>query len=106
MQDALTEEFDPERLLRQQGFLVDRATVHTRHEGDPQLWHRACAATLRRDAAAIALLRGDGIAATQLFAEAGSDFAELGMFVGFSLLEFSHSGGSAEWRQHRSTIDE
>lgn len=106
MVDALTKEFDPERLLRQQKFLVDRATFHAGNEGDRQTWHRACAATLRRDAAAIALLRGDRIAAATLFAEAGDSFAELGMFVGFSLLEFSQAGGSAEWRQNRSTIDE
>jgi hypothetical protein len=103
---ALSAEFDPDRLLRQQEFLLDRAAAHDRHDGDRQVWHRACAATLRRDAAAIAILRNDRITATRLFAESGDAFAELGMFVGYSLLEFSQPGRSVEWRRERPTIDE
>jgi hypothetical protein len=62
MPHALAPEFDPERLFRRQGFLLDRAATHDAYEGDQRLWHHACAATLRRDAAAIAVLRGDTVA--------------------------------------------
>jgi len=103
---VLSHEFDPERLLRRLTFLLDRAVAHEGHDDNKQLWHRACAATLRRDAAAIAVLRGDRVTATRFFAESGNAFAELGMFVGYSLLEFSQRGSSVEWRRERPKIDQ
>jgi hypothetical protein len=103
MSDTLIEEFDSERLERQQVFLIDRASAHSQaasRDGEHS-WHRACAASLTRDAGSIALLRGRVDEALSLLSNAGSRFAELGIFAGYSLLELSKSrgGGMEEWWQ-------
>jgi hypothetical protein len=105
MVEALDPEFNVKRLERQENFLIDRAVSHDEATGDKKTWHDACAASLIRDAAAIAVLRGDADKAVKLFRESGTRFATLGMFVGFSLLEFSRSGGAVRWRSEHQGID-
>jgi hypothetical protein len=100
---------DPERLVRHEAFLFDRAASHDKkvYEGEDAGnvdLHRSCAATLLRDAAAIAALRGDGQKAKKSFAEAGARFASLGLFVGFPLLEFSRAGAAEEWISGREDL--
>jgi hypothetical protein len=105
MKESLVPEFDNERLERQRQFLLDRAAAHARSEGDKQIWHDACAASLTRDAALIAILRGNANEAKRLFREAGSRFAALGVFAGFSLLDFSKSGAARTWRTEHEGVD-
>ena len=54
MTDALTPDFDIERLGRQQNFFIDRARVHDESTDGKVAWHRACAASLMRDVVAAA----------------------------------------------------
>jgi hypothetical protein len=83
---------DRERLERQETFLLDRAKAHDIAKDDARLGHAACAASLTRDAAAVAVIRGNAERAAGLFGDAGRRFAGLGLFVGYSLLELSRSG--------------
>lgn len=84
-------QLDPGRLSRRASFLIDRAKVHddkAAKAGDRSLAdrHIACAATLRRDAGAIALLIGNVEKAMDLFRSAGRLWAELGLYSGYFLL--------------------
>lgn len=106
MATALTPEFEPERLRRQEIFLRDRAMAHDKIEDDKVIWHHGCATTLMRDAASLALLRGDALAATRLFSDAGRRFSDLGLFTGFSLLELGRRGQAREWRRGHEGLDE
>src|ERR1043166_7920953 len=106
MAPTLSPEFESERLHRQEIFLRDRASAHDEIEDNNRIWHRACAATLIRDAAALALLRGDAPTATRLFRDAGHRFSDLGVFTGFSLLELSGHGQAREWRRGHEGLDE
>jgi hypothetical protein len=51
-------EFDQERLERRRVFLESRAKAHLAADTN-RCWHLAAAATLSRDAAAVALILGD-----------------------------------------------
>lgn len=106
MAKTLTPEFESERIQRQEIFLRDRAMAHDKIEDDKAIWHRACAATLTRDAAALAILRGDARMATRLLTDAGRRFSELGLFTGFSLLELSRHGQAREWRRGHEGLAE
>jgi hypothetical protein len=106
MPKPLVQGFDTERMARQQTFLLDRASAHDSAEDAKSLWHAACAASLTRDAAAIALLRGEVDDAINLFRKAGQRFATLGVFAGFALLEFSDSGEARRWRTKRENLND
>ena len=80
----------PEALFRRRDFLCTRATAHLdaaldggRREYD---LHQACAATLHRDAACIALLAGEINEGKELLFGAGVEFAELGLAAGATLM--------------------
>ena len=74
-----------ERLEQRLRFLLDRAEAH--HEDAPEdILARACAATLLRDAACVALLMDNPTLARKLLTRAGHDFLALGLLVGASLV--------------------
>lgn len=102
---SLFPEFDAERLNRQENFYLDRARAHDNAKDARRFWHAACAACLTRDAASIALLRGDAKAASSLFQRAGTRFAEIGVFAGLQLLEVGHWGASRQWRENHPDFD-
>lgn len=77
---------DPDRLERRLRFLLERAAVH---DDRGSLLDIACAATLRRDAAAVNLLLGQPNQARPLFGKAGRQLADLGVFAGYSLISLS-----------------
>src|SRR5947209_19920371 len=79
------DEFDEVRLHRRRTFLESRATAHCFSETD-QPWHRAAAATLLRDAAAVALMLGDFEGARASMRKSGDLFLDLGFAAGFQLL--------------------
>ena len=76
---------DPERIQRRVGFLRSRAMAHL--ERSPRdVRHTACAATLLRDAASVALLLGEPATARGYLREAGHHFLELGLTGGSVLI--------------------
>lgn len=106
---------DTERLFRRASFLIDRAEAHeeqaaTADDRNLADRHVACAATLRRDAGAIALLIGNVEGAVGLFRGAGQLWAKLGLYSGYFLLALADDDPSREidWieRSLRWTLDE
>lgn len=85
---------DPERLERRISFLIDRAVAHDEFTTD---LHVACAATLRRDAGAIALLLGRIGEARTLFLAAGQQWADLGVFAGYFLMSLARLSSGVPW---------
>lgn len=81
----MIDELDHERLLRRQRFLESRAKAHLHSDGDRR-WRRTAAATLLRDAAAVALLLDDFNGARKLLRESGDQFLLVGLFGGLQLL--------------------
>ena len=79
----------PERLKRRLEFLIDRAGAHNEFAADNEL-ARACAATLKRDAACVALLLDDTEGARRLLTQAGHGFLSLGLPVGASLIALAN----------------
>ena len=84
---------EPDRLQQRLVFLQDRAKAHIGAfeeaadvAGEKAILSRACAATLLRDAACVALLLGWTDDARHLLSEAGRQFLALGMPVGAGLL--------------------
>ena len=76
---------DPERLQRRGRFLHSRAMAHL--EVSPNdVRHTACAATLLRDAACVALLLGKTTTARCYLREAGAHFLKLGLTGGSVLI--------------------
>jgi hypothetical protein len=93
----------PERLRRRQVFLQDRAEAHLGTlkskadvTGDGAMLSHACAATLLRDAACIALLLGATDDARHLLLKAGRHFLTLGMPVGAGLVALADIDRAAE----------
>lgn len=88
---ALTDDLglDPERLERRISFLKQRAEVHLGKRDGHAAFEIACAATLRRDAAALELLLGKALRARELLSLAGSSFVQIGLFVGFTLMSLA-----------------
>lgn len=85
------DEFPPERLERRLDFLLDRANTHLKNlrktEGPAQdILPRACAATLYRDAACVALLLERTREARKFLQLSGREFLTLGLPVGASLI--------------------
>lgn len=94
---------EPDRLQRRLIFVQDRAEAHLGTlekvadiAGERAMLSRACAATLLRDAACIALLLGSIADARRLFSEAGHHFLMLGMPVGASLVALADIDQTAE----------
>lgn len=88
---------DDAMLRRRLHFLRERARAHdtliaTAPNAARANLHRACAATLRRDAAAVALLVGDIRKAKAELIEAGEDWLRLGLFYGAFLLRLGDDG--------------
>jgi hypothetical protein len=81
----MIEEFGYERLQRRLEFLRSRAKAHRLSETDRQ-WHVAAAATLSRDAAAIAMMLDDIETARALLQDSGDLFLDLGFLGGLQLL--------------------
>lgn len=78
-------EFDSQRLLQRRHFLEDRASAHLETDGDRH-WHRLAAATLLRDAAAVALLLDEFDDARVLLRKSGNQLLQLGLSGGLQLL--------------------
>jgi hypothetical protein len=78
-------------------FLLSRATVHDEDESDEKRLHRLCAATLRRDAAALAIILGKFDDARTLLLLAGSQFLAEQSFYGLALLSLVKT--SLPWEQ-------
>jgi|GEM_PF-6564011 len=77
------------RLERRLAFLLDRAGAH--REGAPEdMLSRACAATLWRDAACVAVLLDQAGHARKLFTRAGHEFLALGLPIGASLVALAN----------------
>ena len=81
--------FESDWLDRRIEFLLDRAKAHLEN-GDTR--SRACAATLYRDAAAIAFMRSDRQSGRDHLYEAGLHFLELGLPHGVLLMMLSSEG--------------
>jgi hypothetical protein len=86
----MIEEFDRDQLQRRRTFLETRAKNHTVAEIDRR-WHSAAAATLFRDAAAVAFIIGDIEGGRSLLRQSGNLFWELGFVGGIQLLYISGS---------------
>lgn len=96
-------ELDSKRLVRRLGFLQGRVRWHDLQIASaPDLkranLHIACAATLERDAAAIAMLLGDIQKAKFQLLSSGWRWMSLGMFVGAYLMRLGEAdrGSAAE----------
>ncbi|TGN51515.1 hypothetical protein E4L95_16765 [Paracoccus liaowanqingii] len=104
------DDFPDERLERRLHFLVSRADAHLsdlpdRETTEKDMPPRACAATLYRDAACVALLMDEVSEARDLLHKAGQNFLMLGLPVGASLLALSGTPGSEfELEQHADFI--
>ena len=81
----MIEEFDHERLRRRRHFLESRARAHVNAEGDRR-WHHTAAATLLRDAAAVALLLDEFEGARELLRRSGNQLLQVGLSGGLQLL--------------------
>jgi hypothetical protein len=91
----MIDEFDGGRLERRRAFLESRATAHLRAEVDHR-WHFAAAATLLRDAAAVALILDDIGGARDLLRKSGNLFLELGYAGGLQLFYIAGTLDSEE----------
>lgn len=104
MADYLSElELDPERFARRITFLVDRAKAHEDRKNDLDT---ACAATLRRDAGALALLLGRSEQARSLFLTAGRQWSELGIYAGYFLMSLGQQSLGQSWFEGEKNLDE
>src|SRR5258707_701292 len=81
----MIDEFDQGRLERRRAFLEIRAKAHLTDEAD-RSWHHAAAATLLRDAAAVAFIAGDIDGGRHLLRQSGNLFFGLGLAGGLQLL--------------------
>lgn len=81
---------DRERLSRRVAFLLSRARAHIEGAGEGML-HHACAATLLRDAACVALLLGETRQARNHLREAGHQFLRLGLAAGSTLIALAET---------------
>ncbi len=81
----MIEEFGHERLNRRRSFLESRANAHLGRETDRQ-WHSLAAATLFRDAAAVALISGEINEGRSLLRKSGELFFDTGFSGGLQLL--------------------
>jgi hypothetical protein len=84
------EEFDQDLLHRRRSFLETRAKAHLTIETDRQ-WHHAAAATLLRDAAAVAFIIGDNAGGRSLLQSSGDLFFRMGFAGGLQLLYIAHA---------------
>ena len=102
---SLVVDFDDEDdLKRRQSFFVDRAEAHDQATDMRKVWHTACSGNLLRDAAAIAVLRGEGEEAISLFTRAGERLTSIGIFAGLRLLEFGGVDSVYTWLRNRPYI--
>ncbi len=93
---------DPDRLAQRFKFLTIRAQAQDKaalvgQTPDRSDMHRACAATLRRDAASIALLLGKIVEARDMFRDAGEALLQLGLFYGQFLMRLSGQKITGSW---------
>jgi hypothetical protein len=81
----MIDDFDQGRLERRRVFLESRANFHLTRETDRR-WHVAAAATLLRDAAAVALISNDISGGRTLLRTSGDLLLGLGLVGGLQLL--------------------
>jgi hypothetical protein len=86
---------DQENVERVLVFLLDRAASHDEDESGDRLAHRLCAATLRRDAAALAIILENYPKARHLLRISGTEYLEEKSFYGLVLLALTE--GSPPW---------
>ncbi|MBX3501642.1 MAG: hypothetical protein KF889_19550 [Alphaproteobacteria bacterium] len=94
---------DSQRLRRRLLFLNDRAKAHDALQSE---LHIACAATLRRDAGAIALLLGQTEEALHLLSAAGRQWADLGVYSGYFLMSLARRSRGASWFENDTELDD
>jgi hypothetical protein len=105
------DDFPPERLERRLDFLRGRAEAHlegpSRSDGAGQnMLSQACAATLYRDAACVALLLERPKEARALLHRSGSYFLKLGLPAGASLIALAGEyGAESELYEHKDVIE-
>lgn len=94
-----------ERLQRRVNFLHSRAMAHLEMSpGDVR--HTACAATLLRDAASVALLLGETTIARSYLWKAGGHFLELGLAGGSVLIVLADAKKAAKELEGHSAVIE
>ncbi|WP_156526855.1 hypothetical protein [Bradyrhizobium sp.] len=99
----MIEEFDLIRLERQRAFLEIRAKTHLNSEINRQ-WHQCAAATLLRDAGAVAFIIGDIDGGRLLLRQSGALFFEIGFAGGLQLLYIAGALDTNE-NEARSRVD-
>jgi hypothetical protein len=105
------DEFPDERLERRLNFLISRADAHLgdlpkADATEKDMLPRACAATLYRDAACVALLMGQVGQARLLLHQSGRHFLALGLPVGASFVALAaQKDAESELDQHADVID-
>lgn len=88
---------DRTRVERRMAFLVERAGAHRSHEhgsDTSRADEMACAGTLLKDAACLAMLLDDYNSANEWLQSAGRIWADIGLFAGYALLRLS---GTTDW---------
>ena len=86
-------------------FLVSRAALHE-EQGSDVLMHKACAATLLRDAGCLLLLREEIGAGRERLAQAGEQLLEMGLGAGLVLVAVGDAGrGRQELRSYRERVE-
>jgi hypothetical protein len=94
---------EPDNVLAVMGFLLDRAAAHVDENSSPSELQLLCAATLRRDAAAIAIILDDYDKAAKLLRTAGYEYMKAGSFYGLALLSVIDTSPPWEDFQDRVT---
>ncbi|MFC3650807.1 hypothetical protein ACFONN_04575 [Dyella humi] len=100
MVDLKESGLDPTLIERRIRFLLERAEVHLRKEGQngtSRSEEMACAGTLWRDAACLAMLLENEAQARELLQRAGEAWANIGLFAGYALL---HLSGITNWAEN------
>lgn len=86
-------------------FLLSRAAVHQEQRSDV-LKHKACAATLLRDAGCLLLLREQTSAGRERLAQAGEQLLQIGLGAGLVLVAMGDAGrGRQELRSYRERVE-
>ena len=98
-------DIEPERLHHRVTFLRSRAMAHL--EASPgDMRHKACAATLLRDAACVALLLGETGKGRRYLREAGDHFLGLGLTVGSALTALADTRKASDKLDNYSDVVE
>lgn len=92
---GLFPDMEPERLSRRVKFLQSRAEAHLNAPSEDML-HIACAGTLLRDAACVALLNGETTEARNHLKKAGYLFLRLGLAAGSTFIALAETKSAKE----------